>query len=103
VGGAWRNCLIERPKLELYHADNSHPTPAGSYLAACVFYAVLTGRNPRHLPAQITVDLQAGAGKVKRAAATLSDQDAAFLQRIAWGAVTGPKTPATQPAAKPGD
>jgi len=39
------------PKLVLHQADNSHPNPKGSYLAACVFYTTLLDRNPVGLPA----------------------------------------------------
>jgi hypothetical protein len=35
-----------RPELPLLESDGHHPNLAGSYLAACVFYAALTGRNP---------------------------------------------------------
>jgi hypothetical protein len=31
---------------QLYSSDGSHPSSAGSYLAACVFYATLTGQSP---------------------------------------------------------
>jgi hypothetical protein len=34
-----------RPDLQLL-LDDGHPNRAGSYLAACVFYALLTGRDP---------------------------------------------------------
>ena len=44
VGDAWERSLAERPAIVLHDADGSHPSPAGTYLAACVFYAVLTGR-----------------------------------------------------------
>ncbi|HEX2034738.1 MAG TPA: SGNH/GDSL hydrolase family protein, partial [Chloroflexota bacterium] len=43
VGPAWQRVLTERPDLVLHAADGSHPAPAGTYLAACVFFAVLTG------------------------------------------------------------
>ena len=33
----------------LYQADGSHPSPAGTYLAACVVYAAATGMNPTGL------------------------------------------------------
>jgi hypothetical protein len=33
------------PNLELYNADESHPSPLGSYLAACVFYSTLYKKN----------------------------------------------------------
>lgn len=44
VGIAWAEALSRRPQLELWTPDGTHPSRAGSYLAACVFYALLTGR-----------------------------------------------------------
>ena len=41
VGTAWQDCLGRRGAPKLYDRDGSHPTPAGSYLAACVIYLVL--------------------------------------------------------------
>jgi hypothetical protein len=35
-----------RPGLDLWDDDGHHPNRAGSYLAACVFYAELTGHSP---------------------------------------------------------
>lgn len=40
VGEAWRIVRQEQPDIALY-ADNTHPNPTGTYLAACVFYATL--------------------------------------------------------------
>jgi hypothetical protein len=40
VGSAWAIVRKERPDIELY-SDSSHPNPAGTYLAACVFYHVM--------------------------------------------------------------
>jgi hypothetical protein len=40
VGEAWRTVREEQPDIVLY-ADNTHPNPTGTYLAACVFYATL--------------------------------------------------------------
>jgi len=34
---------------DLYSGDGSHPSLAGSYLAACVIYATVTGRDPREI------------------------------------------------------
>ena len=42
VGLAWENCRKEYPQIELYNPDGSHPSMAGSYLAACVFYSILS-------------------------------------------------------------
>ncbi|MEZ4336697.1 MAG: hypothetical protein R3B82_08725 [Sandaracinaceae bacterium] len=46
VGTAWERCLERYPHLELYDADGHHASPLGSHLAACVFYAHLTRRDP---------------------------------------------------------
>jgi hypothetical protein len=44
VGIAWQRALKSHPDLILHDKDNSHPTLAGSYLAACVFFATLFGK-----------------------------------------------------------
>lgn len=41
VGAAWKRVRDERPDIDLYQADGSHPTFAGTYLAACVFYTTI--------------------------------------------------------------
>jgi hypothetical protein len=46
VGLAWAKAQRRRPRLDLWDWDGRHPNRAGSYLAACVFYAALTGRDP---------------------------------------------------------
>lgn len=46
VGEAWHAAQGKSPPLDLWLDDGSHPNPKGTYLAACVFYAVITGRSP---------------------------------------------------------
>jgi hypothetical protein len=46
VGAAWELFLKEHEQPALHDRDKSHPTPAGTYLAACVFLAVLFGESP---------------------------------------------------------
>jgi len=46
VGLAWAEALRRVPSLSLWADDGKHPGRRGSYLAACVFYAVLSGRDP---------------------------------------------------------
>lgn len=41
AGEAWRSSISFSPALELYQADESHPSLEGSYLTACVFYEIL--------------------------------------------------------------
>jgi hypothetical protein len=49
VGIAWQWLLSENPNIVLHHKDNSHPNFAGTYLAACVFFAALFKRSPKGL------------------------------------------------------
>jgi hypothetical protein len=46
VGIAWAIALERRPGADLWWQDGEHPSKRGSYLAACVLYAVLTARDP---------------------------------------------------------
>ena len=49
VGLAFVQALNDIPGLELHVADKIHPSLAGTYLAAAVFYAALYGKSPEHL------------------------------------------------------
>jgi len=88
VGAAWAAAFNQRPDLDLYIADGSHPNPAGSYLAACVIYAALTGRSPVGAPREVWGAPWNGGGPIESALPTLlvslSPRDAAFLQDVAW-------------------
>jgi len=46
VGKAWEYTLANYPTIVLQQSDKSHPTNAGTYLTACIFYIVLYGENP---------------------------------------------------------
>ena len=46
AGLAWQLILKRSGHPELYDRDGSHPTLAGSYLAACCAFAVLLGDDP---------------------------------------------------------
>jgi hypothetical protein len=41
VGHLWHDIRDTNPGLELYQVDESHPSPAGTFVAACSFYALL--------------------------------------------------------------
>ena len=49
VGAVWHYIRDHQPGVELYQSDESHPSYFGTYVAACCFYTVLTGRNPRNI------------------------------------------------------
>jgi len=70
VGNAWYDAYVKRPDLNLWDGDGRHPNRAGSYLAACVLYVMLTGRDPSG----------------SRFTAGLDPTDAAFLQQTAKSA-----------------
>lgn len=72
VGEAWKASWLADSTIDLWMGDFSHPNPAGSYLAACVFYATLLQKNPSGLPFT----------------STLNTATAGFLQTVAWQTVS---------------
>ncbi len=46
VGVAWKKVRDDGDPINLYNADGTHPSYAGSYLAACVFYATIFHESP---------------------------------------------------------
>lgn len=46
VGPVWRYIRTNYPTIELYDPDESHPSAAGSYAAACAFYTAIFRKNP---------------------------------------------------------
>jgi hypothetical protein len=49
VGEVWWVAISLDPTLALWQEDGSHPSEQGTYLAACVFYAVIFRQNPEGL------------------------------------------------------
>ncbi len=71
AGLAFERVTSERPSLSLRTDDMVHPSLAGTYLAACVFYASLQDRSPEG------IEYDAG----------LEPEVAAYLQNVAWEVV----------------
>lgn len=46
VGRVWRYIRTDRPDLELYDGDGSHPSMVGSYAAACAFFTMIYHESP---------------------------------------------------------
>lgn len=46
VGAVWREIRTNHPEIELFSGDGSHPSVAGSYAAACAFYAMIYKKAP---------------------------------------------------------
>jgi hypothetical protein len=69
AGAAWLEAWRRDPRLALYGADGFHPSALGTYLAAVVVYAGLSGESPTTLPA---LGLPAAVAKrLQRAAAAI--------------------------------
>jgi hypothetical protein len=91
VGLAWQRSLQERPELELLGNDRVHPSPYGVYLALCVFYATIFERSPvgstyRMADAPRLTYLSFVFWDMPKGW-QLTDEEAAFLQRVAWETV----------------
>ncbi len=80
VGLAWFRAMQKDDRLVLHAPDQSHPNVKGSYLAACVLYATLTGRSPVGLPETLKT-------KDGRVICRLSLSDARWLQQVAFDTV----------------
>jgi hypothetical protein len=67
VGYAWSAMVGQGAPAALWQDDGSHPTEAGTYLAACVFYATIFRESPKglayhsSLSAEVAATLQAVA------------------------------------------
>jgi hypothetical protein len=56
VGAVWHYIRDNYPSVELYAPDESHPSPEGSYAAACCFYTALFKRNPSLIPYNASIN-----------------------------------------------
>jgi hypothetical protein len=68
VGTAWQQFLGKHDQPVLHDKDESHPTPAGSYLAACVFLAVLFKEDPVGMAAEVGGLDERGRAQLQKAA-----------------------------------
>ncbi|HEX5789524.1 MAG TPA: SGNH/GDSL hydrolase family protein [Luteolibacter sp.] len=77
--GVAREILLKRhADAPFYLPDGKHPSPHGSYLAACLFHAALTGQSPKGLPALVPK-----AGNEQKLLASLTPEEALEYQGIA--------------------
>ena len=93
VGWAWKTVLRDHPELILYDPRDKpakHPTPAGTYLTACVFYSVFFNTSPHGLTGRIVEGTNVYID--------LSPTMAHYLQDVAWDTVHGPLTKTKQSA-----
>ncbi len=67
VGPAWAYVRNNHPEIELYQEDGHHPSPEGSYLAACCFYFAIFKKSPAGLAFDFTLKPEV-AEKLREAA-----------------------------------
>jgi hypothetical protein len=72
VGTVWQKAFERSPGLVLHDKDASHPNPAGTFLAACAFYAMLFEASPVGLPIDPSLTSKYGAEVLR------------LLQQVAW-------------------
>lgn len=70
VGRLWRYIRSNHPNIELYSGDNSHPSIAGSYAAACAFYTMIFKDSPLNITYNSSVNA-ADAATIRQACKTV--------------------------------
>lgn len=66
VGAGWRLALTAAPSPGVASGDGFHPSVAGTYLAAVVLVAVMTGADPAMLPAAVPGHPEIGAAAARQ-------------------------------------
>lgn len=87
VALAWERAATARPELALYTSEGVHASPVGAYLTICVLYATIFEQSPVGATYRMAVDNRFAYGWSIPEGWQLSDEDAEFLQRIAWDTV----------------
>ena len=67
VGAVWKYIRQNYPLIELYQSDASHPSVAGTFAAACSFYAALLRKDPTQINYNSSLTLSE-ASAIKNAA-----------------------------------
>jgi hypothetical protein len=82
AGYAWMRYLGPDPSeeqlLDLYSKDKGHPGYKGSYIYACMLYAVITGKNPAELTSEFIETINTKGSII------ISREEAAKMQKAAW-------------------
>ena len=107
AGSAWESVRRTVDPTLLFDADGSHPSEAGSYLAALTAYATLTGDSPADLPTALTcpaIDLDTAKPSDRRTTLRVDPSLARRLQQAAAATVAAwrtPKAPSAPPIVLP--
>lgn len=101
IGTVWQQVRRESPGIKLYSEDGAHPSPAGTYLAACVFYVTFYGKSPEGLSRQLFSTRFGTAEEGPRiAAGSLSPSEAEIIQQTAWRLTRPGQTSASSPSGR---
>ncbi|BAY32548.1 hypothetical protein NIES2107_44370 [Nostoc carneum NIES-2107] len=89
VGRVWQKIQEQNQNLMLYEPDNSHPSPIGSYVAACVFYATIYGKSPEGLTYPKNKNASNNTPEDnKTKLEELKQTDMTMIQHLAWEVVS---------------
>jgi hypothetical protein len=78
VGIAWQTIFNEHPEIDLWAKDGVHPSLSGSFIAACVFYAILYRQHPQEIKYNGLIEPQKAAALQKVAGNTVLNNRAAW-------------------------
>ncbi|MBL8733283.1 MAG: hypothetical protein JNN13_13010 [Planctomycetes bacterium] len=97
VGRAFQIARQDTEPLTLHADDGSHPSPAGSYLAACVLFATMCGGDVMTFPDKLT---QRGEDGKEHVLLALQPAEGQRLRAAAKAALADAKAGAAKRAAK---
>ncbi len=78
VGAVWRYLRENHPEIQLFASDGSHPSPAGSYVAAVCFYTSLFRKSPLNAPFDYTID------NVQETIIRQAVHDLVYMNQLEW-------------------
>lgn len=78
VGVVWKYVKENYPSINLYQSDGSHPSLAGSYLAACCFYTSIFRKDPTLISSNYGLDAST-ASIIRNAAKSI-----VYDQMLTW-------------------
>ncbi|MCB0736176.1 MAG: T9SS type A sorting domain-containing protein [Bacteroidetes bacterium] len=78
VGAVWHYIRDSFPSIELYNADESHPSMAGTYAAAATFYSMIFNKDPNN------IEFTSGLNKITVAQIKEAVKYVAFDRMNSW-------------------
>ena len=82
AGYAFENSIAQYPSTNLYHTDDQHPNPTGSYLVACTIYDTMFGEEVTGVPYTYSLNAQVAYNMQAIADITMIDEEVPILDDI---------------------